>query len=124
MMLANYRKTTLQVNYTDVVNNAGNNQGRNVVLMLDDGPHPIDNSEKDLTRKEIATVVQLRWGYYIRLGFYKSSIQKDTTLNTCADCDKTLHYVKELFENDTVRSMDQTNGLHPGNQLSRGGDPD
>ena len=35
------------------------------------------NSEKDLTRKERATLAQLRSGYCKLLGFYKSRIKKE-----------------------------------------------
>ena len=56
MMLADNRKVTLQVVimcHTDAVNKAVNDQKKNIVLH--DIPHPINDSEKDLTRKERAT---------------------------------------------------------------------
>ena len=56
MMLADNRKTTLQEIHTDAVNKAVKD------IVLDDLPHPINNSEKDLTRKERATLAQLRSG--------------------------------------------------------------
>ena len=57
MMLAPNRKATLQAIHTDAVNKAVKDQKKNIVL--DDLPHPINNSEKDLTRKERATLAQL-----------------------------------------------------------------
>ena len=42
--------------------------------MLDDCSAQNNNSEKDLTRKERATLAQLRFGYCGLLGFYKSQI--------------------------------------------------
>ena len=49
MMLADNRKETLQAIHTDAVNEAVNDQKNNIVL--DDLRHPINDSEKDLTRK-------------------------------------------------------------------------
>ena len=91
MMLANNRKETLQEIHTDAVNKAVKDQTKNIVL------HPINNSEKDLTRKEHATLAQLRSGYCKLLGSYKSRIKKDASLNVCADCGKTPHDIKHLF---------------------------
>ena len=67
-------------------------------IVLDDVPHPINEAEKDLTRKERANLTQLRSGYSRLLGCYKSTIKKDTSLNVCADCGKTPHDVKHLFD--------------------------
>ena len=61
MRLADNRKATLHVIHTDTVNKAVKNQKNNIVL--DDLPHPINNSEKDLTRSECATLTQLISGY-------------------------------------------------------------
>ena len=61
MMLANNRKATLQAIHSDVVNKAIKDQKKNIEL--DGLPHPINDSEKDLTRKECATLAQLRSGY-------------------------------------------------------------
>ena len=44
MMLANNRKATLQEIHTDAVTKAVNDQKKNIVL--DDLPHPINDSEK------------------------------------------------------------------------------
>ena len=60
MMLADNRKATLHAIHTDAVNKAVKDQKNNIVL--DDLPHPISDSEKDLTRKERATLAQLRSG--------------------------------------------------------------
>ena len=58
MMLADNRKATLLAIHTDAVNKAVNDQKNNIVL--DGLPHPIIDSEKHLTRKERATLAQLR----------------------------------------------------------------
>ena len=50
-----------------------------------------------LTRKERATLAQLRSGYCKLLGFYKSRIKKDASFNVSSDCGKTPHDVKHLF---------------------------
>ena len=94
-MLADNRKATLQTIHTDAVNKAVNDQKKNIVL--DDLPHPVNNSKKYLTRKKRATLAQLRSGYCKLLGSYKSRIRKDASLNICADCGKTPHDVKHLF---------------------------
>ena len=90
-----YRKATLQVIHTDAVNKAIKDQKNNIVL--DDLSHPINDSEKDLTRMERATLAQLRSGYCKLLSSYKSIIKKDANLNVCADCGKMPHDVKRLF---------------------------
>ena len=74
IILVDNRKTTLQAIHTDAVNKAVNDQKKNIVL--DDRPRPINDSEKDLTRNEPATLAQLRSGYCILLGSYKSRIKK------------------------------------------------
>ena len=79
MMLANNRKATLQAIHSDAVNNAVKDQKKNIVL--DGLPHPINDSEKDLTRKERATLALLRSRYCKLLGY----------------CGKTPHDVKHLF---------------------------
>ena len=91
--------------------------------------HPAINiSEKELTRKEHTTLAQLRSGHCRLLSSYKSRISKDVSLDVCADCGKTPHNVKHLFncpahptDNDTVGLMEQTCGRNPETQLSRGG---
>ena len=95
MMLADNRKATLKAIDTDAVNKAVKDQKKNIVL--DDLPHPINDSETDLTRKEGSTLTQLRSGYCRLLDSYKSIIKKDASLNNCADCGKTPHDVKHLF---------------------------
>ena len=95
MMLADNRKATLQEIHTDAVNKAFKDQKNNIVL--DDLPHPINDSEKYLTRKKRATLAELRSGYCKLLCSYKSSIKKDASLKVCADCSKTPHNVKHLF---------------------------
>ena len=60
-MLADNRKATLQAIHTDAVNKAVKVQKMNIVL--DDLPHPINDSEKYLTWNERATLTPLRSGY-------------------------------------------------------------
>ena len=95
MMLANNRKATLQAIHSDAVNKAVKDQKKNIVF--DGLPRPINDSEKDLTRKERATPAQLRSGYSKLLDSFKSRIKKDASLDVCADCGKTPHDVKHLF---------------------------
>ena len=96
MILVYNRKATLQQTiHTDAVNKTVKYQKKDIVL--DGLPHPINDSEKDLTRKERATLAQLRSGYSKLLGSYKSRIKKDASLNVCAECGQTPHDVKHLF---------------------------
>ena len=95
LMIAKDRKTTLQAIHPMAVNQAVTSLGRNVVL--DDRPTAINISQKELTRKERTTLAQLRSGHCRLLGSYKSRISKDVSLNVCADCGKTPHDVKHLF---------------------------
>ena len=106
-MLANNRKATLQAIHSDAVNRAVKDQKNNIVL--DGLPHTVNDSEKDLTMKERATLAQLRSGYCKLLGSYKSRIKKDASLDVCADYGKTPH------------DVEQTSGIYPEIQLSRGG---
>ena len=92
MMLADNRKEIRHAIHTDAVNKAVKDQKKNIVL--DDLPHPINDSERHLTRKERATLAQLRSGYCKLLGSYKSRIKKDASLDVCG---KTPHDVKHLF---------------------------
>ena len=94
-MLANNRKATLQSIHSDAVYRAVKDQKKNIVL--DGLPHPINDPEKYLTRKERATLAQLRSGYCRLICSYKSRIKKDASLNVCADYGKTPHDVKHLF---------------------------
>ena len=94
-MLANNRKATLQAIHSDAANKAVRDQKKNIVL--DGLPHPINDSEKDLTRKERATLAQLRSGYCKLLDSYRSRIKKDANLYVCADCGRTPHDVKHIF---------------------------
>ena len=95
MMVENDRKATLQALHTAAVVKAVQCHERNVVL--DGRPPPISNSEKELTRKERSTLAQLRSGYCILLGSYKSRIKRDANLDVSADCGSTPHDVKHLF---------------------------
>ena len=95
MMVANDRKATLRAIHTSAVRQAINRQEVNVVL--DDRRPLINNSEKDLSRKEHTTLAQLRSGHCRLMGSYKSRINKDAILNVWADCGRTPHDVKHLF---------------------------
>ena len=92
MMVAKDRKVTFREIHTSAVNQAVNTQEVNVVL--DDRPTLINNSEKGITRKERATLAQL----CRLLGSYKIGIDKDASLNLCADCGGTPHDVKDPFK--------------------------
>ena len=95
MMVEKDWKATLQALYTDAVTKAVKSHENNVVL--DGRPPPISKSEKDLTRKERSTLAQVRSGYCGLLGYYKSRIKKDASINVCADCGMTPPFVKHLF---------------------------
>ena len=95
LMIAKDRKTALQAIHTMAVNQAVTSLGRNVVL--DDRPPAINISENVFTWKERTTLSQLRFGHCKLLGSYKSRISKDVSLYVCANCGKTPHDVKHLF---------------------------
>ena len=90
--LAYDRKATLQTIRTDAVNQTVNNQEMNIVL--DERHLIINNSEKDLTRKERTTLTQLV-SEHCRL--LQEQNQKDVILKIWPDCGKTPHDVKHLF---------------------------
>ena len=94
-MVNNDRKAALQALHTAAVVKAVQCHERNVVL--DGRPPPINNSEKELTRKQRSTLAQLRSGHCRLLGSYKSRIKKDASLDVCADSGTTPHDVKYLF---------------------------
>ena len=93
MMVENDRKATPQALHTAAVVKVVQCHEKNVVL---DGL-PISNSEKELTRKERSTLVQLRSGNCRLQGYCKSRIMKDANLNVCSDCGTAPHDVKHLF---------------------------
>ena len=95
MMIAKDRKATLQAIHTMAVKQAVTSLRRNVVL--DDRPPLINISEKELIRRERTTLPQLRSGHCRILGSYNSRIRKDASLDVCADCGKTPHDVKHIF---------------------------
>ena len=95
VMIAEDRESTLQTIKTDVVIKATNSRETNKVL--DDRTPLINNTAKDLTRWERATLTQLRSGYCKLRGSYKSMIEKDARLNVSADCGNVPHGVKHLF---------------------------
>ena len=119
LIIAKDRKTTLQAIHTMAVNQAVTSLGRNVVL--DDRPPAINISEKELTRMERTTLAQLRSVHCILLSSHKSRISKDVSLDVFADCGKTPHDVKHLFNcpahSTTMTPMEQTCGRNQGNQL-------
>ena len=104
MMITKDGKATLQAIHTMAVNQAVNSQRRNVVL--DDRPPFINISEKELTRREHTTLAQLRSGHCRLIDSYKSRISKDVSLDVCADCGKTPHNVKHLFNPTTMTPSD------------------
>ena len=95
MMVNNDMKATLQALHTAAVVKTVQCHERNVVL--DGRPSPINNSEKELTRKERSTLAQLRFGHYRLMGSYKSRIKKDVSFDVCADCGMAPHDVNHLF---------------------------
>ena len=120
LLIANDRKTTLHAIHTMAFNQAVTSLARNVVL--DDRPPAINISEKELTQKERTTLAQLRSGHCRPLGSYKSRISKDVSLDVCADCSKTPHDVKHLFNcpaHPTTMTPSDC-GHNPGTRLSRG----
>ena len=128
MMAKNDRKATLQAPqalHTAAVVKAVQCHEKNVVL--DGRPPPINNSEKELTRKERSTLAQLRSGYCRLLGSYKSRIKKDANLDVCTArrlmMSSIFSFPGSPDYTDTVRPMEQTDGRCPGTQLSRGKRP-
>ena len=95
MIIAKDRKATLQAIHTMTINQAVISLRRNAVLY--DRPPLINIYEKELTRKERTTLAQLRSGHCRLLGSYKSRISKNDSFDVCADCSKTPHDVKHLF---------------------------
>ena len=127
IILANNRKATHQAIHSDAVNKAVKDHKKNSVRWF---PPPINDSEKDLTRKERATLALLRSGYYKLLGSYKSRIKKVASLDVCDNSGKTPHDVKHLFAcpaHPTTlipsdlwsKPVEQTSGIYPGIQLSQ-----
>ena len=82
MMLADQREATLQAIHTDAVIMLSKDQKNYIVL--DDLPHPINGSEQNLTRKERATLTQLRSGYCKLLGSYMNRIKKTLVVKHAA----------------------------------------
>ena len=103
MMVNNDRKATPQALHTAAVVKAVQCHERNVVL--DGRPPPINNSEKELIRKERSTLAQLKSGHCRLLGSYKSRIKKDASLDVCADCGTTPHDVIWSKPTDAVREL-------------------
>ena len=71
IMLVDNMKVTLHAIHTDAVNNQKEN------IVLDDFPHQIHDSGKDLTRKARGILAQLRSRFCRLLCSYKSRIEKD-----------------------------------------------
>ena len=121
MMIAKDRKATLQAIHTKAINQAGNSQGRNVVL--DDRPPLINISEKELTRGESMTLAQLRplaptRAESVRMlasAFAPTAARHHTMLSISS-----IAQLISSNDNDTVGLMEQTGGCHPGTHLFRG----
>ena len=97
MMLADTgnRKATFQAIHTDAVSKAINDQKKYIELY--DLPHPINDSEKDLTMKKRTTLAPLRSGYCRLPASCKSRLKNEASLSVCADCGKMPHDVKHFF---------------------------
>ena len=109
MMLKNNRKATLQAILTDAVNKAVDDQKNNIVL--DDLPHPINHSEKVLTRKESATLAQLRSRYCKLLGSYNKKLMPPFS-DVCLDLPSIPLIVRHNLVLSVLWSMLSTNSLH------------
>ena len=104
MMLVDNRKATLQAIHTDTVNKAVTDQKMNIVL--DELPHLINNSEKDLTGKECATLAHLRSGYCKLLGFYKSRIKLvSMSVSNAASISLLARYATPTTETSNIHRM-------------------
>ena len=90
-MITDDRKAPLQAIHNGAVTKAENSLECNAVL--DNLPLPINNTEKDHTRKDHSTLAQ-HWGL---LGSHKSRIKKYVSLNIYVACGKAQHDAKHLF---------------------------
>ena len=82
-LLANMKKESLQAVHTSFVNTAIDNMTDNRVLNY--RPPPISDEEIYLTRRQRATLSQLRSGHCRLLNFYKKRL-KQTDSSSCPDC--------------------------------------
>ena len=82
-VLANTKKASLQAVHTSIVNTAIDNMTDNRVLNY--RPPPISDEESYLTRRQRATLSQLRSGHCTLLNSYKKRL-KQTDSSSCPDC--------------------------------------
>ena len=110
MMVKNDRKAAL---HTAAVVKAVQCHERNVVL--DGRPPPINNSEKELTRKECSTLPQLRSGHCRLMGSYKSRIKKDASIYVCCPAHPTTLIPSDLWSRptDAVRELSYLEARDP-----------
>ena len=93
-LLANTKKESLQTIHTLFVNTAIDNMTDNRVLNY--RPLPINDEETYLTRRQRATLSQLRYGHCKLLNSYKKRLnQTDST--SCLDCEMDSQDVPHLF---------------------------
>ena len=93
-LLANNRKYTLQALNTSFVNTAIDNMKANRVL--NNRPPPPNDEETLLSRRQRATLSQLRSGHCKLLNSYKKRL-KQTDSSSCPECGMDPHDVPHLF---------------------------
>ena len=93
-LLANTNKASLQTVHTSFVNTAIDNMTENRVLNY--WPSPINDKETYLTRRQRATLSQLRSGHCKLLNSYKKRL-KQTDSSSCQDCGMDPQDVPHLF---------------------------
>ena len=93
-LLANTKKASLQAVHTSFVNTAIDNMTDNRVLNY--RPPPISDEEIFLTRRQRATLSQLRSGHCKLLNSYKKRL-KQTDSSSCPDCGMDPQDVPHLF---------------------------
>ena len=93
-LLANTKKASHQAVHTSFVNTAINNMTDNRVLNY--RPPPISDEETYLTRRQRATLSQLRSGHCKLLNSYKKRL-KQTDSSSCPDCGMDPQDVPHLF---------------------------
>ena len=93
-LLVNTKKASLQAVHTSFANTAIYNMPDNRVLNY--RPPPINDEETYLTRRQWATLSQLRSGHCRLLNSYKKRL-KQTDSSSCPDCGMALQDVPHLF---------------------------
>ena len=93
-LLANTKKESLQAVHTSIVNTAIDNMTHNRVLNYQ--PPPINDQETYMSRRQRATLSQLRSGHCKLLNSYKERL-KQTDTSSCPDCGMDPHDVPHFF---------------------------